>query len=496
MIVILLLGNSMILYFDNLKDNSNMKVFLLQLALILFSSSGMAQTIGFTLTDPQPDLLEVYGGSFASGDLDGDGDNDLIMNGLDPGRNTAMYLNDGSGIFTEVLDLPFPEASSGVTILKDLDADGDLDLFFSGIGFSIGDFAHIYLNDGSGGFTQEANPAIPQFSGKGAAIGDVDNDGDPDILISAMDTNGDFVADMYLNDGNAHFTPSGNTVFIPVKFASVALIDVENDGDADVFISGVQENENALTRLYINDGTGNFSADDANEFVQLEADDVDVLDSDNDGDFDLLLSGRTNLSEIRTILYINNGDGQFTESATANFQQTFAGTNASADLDNDGDQDIVVIGSQDGGIPNIYNIVYENLGNNVFLPADTIGGEYIAACVIDDFSGDGLSDIIVQGFIDQTNFYLNASIPTSLDMLNSTQPLTIYPNPSTGQITIQQQDDLSSSIKIYSLTGKLVYRNDHLNSTESVQLNLPVGFYLAVSKQQNTTQTQKLIITD
>lgn len=473
-----------------------MKFFLLKLALILLSFSGIAQTIDFTLVEPQPDLIEVYGGSFSSGDIDGDGDKDLIMTGLNPGRRTAMYLNDGSGGFTEILNLPLPHASSSNTIFKDLDADGDLDLFFSGIGFNIGEFTHIYLNDGSGAFTQLANPSLPQFSGGDAAIGDVDNDGDEDILISALDSNNDFVADVYLNDGNAHFTPSGNTAFTPVKYASVAFIDVENDGDADVFISGVQENETALTKLYLNDGTGNYMEDEVNLFVQLNADDVDVLDTDNDGDFDLLISGTTDIFEIRTILYLNNGDGQFTELSTANFQQTFAGTNAFADLDNDGDQDILIMGSQKGGIPNIYNIVYENMGDNEFYPVDTIGGEYIAACVIDDFSGDGLSDIIVQGFIEMTNVYVNNSIPTALNQLDKTQLLTIYPNPSHGLFTIQHHAEQPISINIYNLTGQLIDQIEYMMAAESIQLNLPKGTYLAVSRQQNMTQVYKLIVTN
>ena len=337
------------------------KVFFLPLVFILFSAASIAQTINFTLADPQPNLIDVYGGSFSSGDIDGDGDQDLIMSGLDPGRETALYLNDGNGNFSEVEDIPFLEASSSVTIFEDLDSDGDLDLFFSGNGAGIGEFTHIYLNNGLGEFTQLANPALPKFAELGVGIEDVDGDGDLDILISVKDANEEFVTDVFINDGNANFTPSGSTAFILVRLSTVAFVDVEGDGDADVIISGNQQNDTSLTTLYLNDGLGNYSVDANADFVQLSADDIDVADTDNDGDLDILMSGSTDLFDVRTILYINDGDGQFTELSTAGLQETFAGTNAIADLDNDGDQDIVNIDSQDGGLPNIFNIVYENL---------------------------------------------------------------------------------------------------------------------------------------
>lgn len=462
------------------------------LVLSLFTFSLCSAQIDFTLADPQPGLVEIYAGSFASGDIDGDGDQDLMMAGQTPSKETALYLNDGDGNFTEVVTIPFPEATSSVTILEDLDSDGDLDLFFSGNGFNIGEFAHIYLNDGSGEFTQLANPELPQFLDRGVAMEDVDNDGDSDILISVIDENDDFTADVYLNDGDSNFSPAGSTVFTPVKFASVAFIDVENDGDADVIISGTQANDNALTRLYLNDGAGNFSVDTNTGFEQLSADDIDVADTDNDGDMDILMSGSNDLNEVRTILYTNDGAGQFTE-LTTGMQDTFAGTNAIADLDNDGDQDIVIIGSQAGGLPNIFNIVYENLGNNEFTAADTIGGEYIAACVVNDFNGDGLSDIIIQGFVERTNVYWNNTpILGSPDELAEAQ-LTIYPNPANNTVYINASEVINT-VTLYSVLGQNVISKQGFQNTLELDIsNQSSGNYFAKIETFNSVQIIKLI---
>ena len=361
----------------------------------IFGNSFEPSPLKFALADPQPNLVDVWAGSFASGDVDGDGDMDLVMSGITPVRQAKLYLNDGSGNFSEVAS-PLPPASSGQAILKDLDGDGDLDAFFSGNG-SLSNFTHIYRNNGSGIFARVANDALPIIM-RGADIADVDHDGDQDIVISSGG-----VADVYLNNGNAVFSPKGSSVFAPVD-GVVRFIDVDNDGGQDVIISGRAANNVPSTKLYRNDGFGNFTAVANSIFADIRGEDIDVADTDRDGDLDVLLNGNT-----RNLLYINSGSGIFTEVATG-LQQTFGGQNEFADLDNDGDQDLLIVGTQAGGLPNIYNIVYENRGNNLFAQAAVLGGEYIAACAIEDFTGDGLKDVVVQGFVDQTNVYWNTSV--------------------------------------------------------------------------------------
>jgi hypothetical protein len=371
------------------------KKVLLLLLSILFVTNSYSQTINFTKPNPQPGLMEVYSGTFASGDIDGDGDKDLFMTGITP-RQTKLYTNDGTGNFTALFTSTFPNVGASQAIFKDLDNDGDLDLYFSGqpTSSSASIFTRIYKNDGSGVFTQVTNAGLPNILWRGAAIADVDNDGDQDIVMTGT---GSGVSGVYLNNGSAVFTPQGNSPFSAVS-GPVAFIDMENDGDQDVVISG-----GSSIKLYQNNGLGIFTLNNNSTFAALNGEDIDVADTDNDGDLDFLVNGNT-----QNLLYRNNGSGVFTQ-VTTSFQATFGGANAIADLDNDGDQDVLIVGTQTGGLPNIYNIVYRNTGNNVFVPADTLGGEYIADCVIDDFTGDGLKDIIIQGFADDTNVYWNTS---------------------------------------------------------------------------------------
>ena len=461
----------------------------------LFYSISYSQNIDFTLADPQPNLINVEQGSFASGDIDDDGDLDLLVTGY--WMNTALYFNDGNGNFTEDINIPFPAAMTTVTIFEDLDGDGDLDLFFSGNSIGIGAFARIYLNNGSGDFTQKLNRSLPPFTDGDATIGDIDNDGDLDIIISASDVNDNYFADIYLNDGAANFTAMRSTIFTAVISSSLELIDVENDGDLDVIISGKQQNENSSVALYLNDGNGNFSMDTNSVFEQIIAQDIDSGDLDNDGDLDILMSGYDDNFNPFTYLYLNDSNGMFTKLNTTNLQQTFLGSNEITDLDNDGDQDIIITGSQKGGQPNILSIAYENLGNNQFVESDIFGGDYLAASVVGDFNGDDLTDVITQGHLKGTKVYWNTTQVLSTENIDDPFLHTsLYPNPSNGNFFIQNHLNDDLKMKIYDINGKLLYSKESIRGLTNFNLNLSNGLYFVSLTYEGINQTQKLIISN
>ena len=449
-----------------------MKKLLLGALLLLSTTNTFSQTLNFTLANPQPNIMEGYGGTFASGDIDGDGDLDLFMTRIGPW--TKLYKNDGTGNFTEVTH-NFPRSGNSQAFFKDLDGDGDLDLFFSGQNELAQKFANIYRNDGLGNFTQVPNN-LPVFI-EGAAIADVDNDGDQDLVITTAT-----ISDIYLNNGNAVFTPQGNSVFTPVD-GIVQIIDIENDGDQDVIISG----SNTI-KLYQNNGSGVYTLNINTTFPAISAEGIEVADTDNDGDLDLIINGNT-----QNLLYINNGAGLFSSIST-NLQQTFFGKNAFADLDNDGDQDLLIVGSQAGGLPNIFNIVYRNDGNNTFVQTQILGGEYIADCVIADFNGDGLKDIIIQGFADDTNVYWNTSTLSISEQIVTNQNIIIYPNPAQSIVNVKADTKLIGSIyTMYDNTGKVVLSGKINTENTSVELgNLSAGIYL-FSVGEDVKQILKVI---
>ena len=152
-----------------------------------------------------------------AGDVDSDGDDDLFMTHLTAQTNT-LYLNDGTGNFHDATDQLNLGASSRPytgfgTILIDYDNDGDHDLLIAngavlrqekGIGDRLAEYAQknqLYRNNGTGRFEDVSELAGESFNksqiSRGAAVGDIDNDGDLDAVIS----NADGPAELLINRG-------------------------------------------------------------------------------------------------------------------------------------------------------------------------------------------------------------------------------------------------------------------------------------------------------
>jgi hypothetical protein len=143
---------------------------------------------------------------------------------------------------------------------------------------------------------------------------DVDNDGDYDILLVGNRNESDlaqpdnFIAILYENDGMGNFSEVSGTPFIGLQESTVAFADVDGDNDEDVMISGIDYLFDQYTRLYLNDGNGNFSIAPSNPFTDVYAGDIVFADVDEDEDLDVFIAGST--VAFQTIsysgLYIND----------------------------------------------------------------------------------------------------------------------------------------------------------------------------------------------
>lgn len=288
-------------------------------------------------------------------DIDGDGDTDLASAGGTGDGQTMLAANDGSGLFTEMV---FLADSAGGVFFHDIDGDGDPDLLTSG---------SLYINDGSGTFTDNLdNPfestAEITNSFHHAGFSDVDGDGDIDLFRvgSSYQSGGGMggpVTFLYLNNGDSTFTDSG--IAFPATSDAGGFFSADGDGSPDVFHFGYDAfSDDYIEDIYINDGAGNFTKRDSN-FIQVSGACAEAGDVDRDGDEDLLVAGRDAADTEHTVLYLNDGSGLFLQ-ADCGLTGVYAGTIDIADLDNDGDDDLLVTGDTDSGA---VIILYENLIN-------------------------------------------------------------------------------------------------------------------------------------
>lgn len=218
-------------------------------------------------------------------DLDGDGDLDFVK-GLFRAP-TKIFLNDGKGRFSD----------SGTTLpqnsfLGDLDSDGDLDVFAKDAGSGY----RTLLNNGDLDFVEhwKGEDIHALGSVKDAALGDLDGDGDLDVFITNGDRSGSFPSSVWINDGTGRFTDSEQELGSNF-FGWPVLGDINEDGSLDAFISNFQQ----PNQVWLNDGSGNFTDSGLSLSGEATTRGCALGDLDGDGDLDIFVANfRTGSNEI------------------------------------------------------------------------------------------------------------------------------------------------------------------------------------------------------
>jgi len=385
----------------------------LSLLLILsgLDATLSAQTIGFEKVTTGP-LVTTTGDSlgFAWGDLDGDGDDDvLVSNGL-AAVTSLQFRNDGEGSFAQVTSGPLAvdPGNSDDVILGDIDNDGDLDVF---VARRAGGNNALYRNQGGAQLGVEGN-FIKAFSepegsdggdSRAAAFGDIDGDGDLDLFVANASGQNDF---LYRNLGGAQGgaigtfvkTLAGAPVTDGANGNDCAFADVDGDGDLDLFVANGSNQNNAL---FMNGGGGTFTklagAAPVNDGGDSHA--CAFGDLDGDGDLDLVVG---NLLQP-TNVYLNQGflqggaQGSFVRVTTGALQTTSSATNdlALGDYDKDGDLDLALADCCTAG-----NALYQNTGSGgqfLLVTTGPVAADAAASNAVGfhDYDGDGDLDLFV-----------------------------------------------------------------------------------------------------
>jgi hypothetical protein len=296
-------------------------------------------------------------------DVNADGAPDILV-GTTFETQSHLYLGDGSGDFTDVTKTHLPQINASVGDLEfgDVDGDGDLDVVLADWGkgspmsvSSEGGRTMLWLNDGTGHFTNATGERMPdvlvKFSWELEFV-DVDNDYDLDIMVSCKVCAGSF---LFENDGTGTFTDVTTQQRLP-QFSNnydFEAMDVNCDDYLDVVT--INDGSNYQEHIFLNDRKGGFR----NKTARLWPDSENVgsddnmaafLDFDSDGDADFLIGSLDDPLGNPDRLLLNDGTGKLKlVNHTKPILSNTAGTLGIALADINGDRKLDVVQAQGEG---------------------------------------------------------------------------------------------------------------------------------------------------
>ena len=360
-------------------------------------------------------------------DIEGDGDKDIVFaNGqgyssLGALLKPRIYVDNGTGFFTDETDA----RAAGITgcfrgvEAGDVDRDGDWDLLLAQ------DFNRrplLLVNNGAGVFADQTTTRLPNIAMGSARgqFGDVDNDGDLDIVLCNSGTNRFSTTGrprLFINGGAGVFADAPTTQFPTTALAEqmdCVFGDVDNDLDLDLHVGTRASGVNS-SQLWINNGSGTFAK--LNPFVtDATCYSYDFGDMDGDGDLDLIgVNAGTSNTEL---LLRNSANGAtWTNVSSQISPNPTVDDNDSRfiDYDNDGDLDLLVaaLGGPDR--------MYRNGGTGVFTQVTTGVLPSVTDSSLDvkvgDLTGDGKPDIVTaQGESGQfqNRIYINTGVADTI----------------------------------------------------------------------------------
>ncbi len=279
----------------------------------------------------------------------------------------------------------------------DIDGDNDLDLFISGNDENWQSHSKIYLNDGNANFT-ETTSSITNLRLSSSSFGDYDGDDDQDLIITGLGgSSGNTI--LYQNDGNGNFSEVTGTPFQDIYSGTVKFIDIDGDEDLDIMLSGKQNYDVFTTKIYRNDGSGNYSEIMNTNLMNVFDSDFEFSDFDGDNDIDILMKGKTNNDgDIDIKLYINNGDETFSETSfNIEFTTIKEANIAIGNLVGEESDDLIITALSDENVSKLF--LYENDGNGNFsLNQDSSISDSKAKIEVGDFNNNGNLEILFMGY--------------------------------------------------------------------------------------------------
>ena len=311
-----------------------------------------------------------------------------------------------------------------------------------------------------GGLTFNRTAVTTQFTtgSEDRTIKLADLDGDQRLDITVFNGNATGGFETLINDGSGNFTQGQNETGIGNSRSVGDVGDIDGDGDIDLVTNGA---------VYLNDGTGNFSQNQLIGGVGAKIGDT-LADFDNDGDLDYVTSHGASAPGLTFATYYEgNGDGTFQSAAT--FASTQSNPRlfdlTAGDFNGDGFKDVAILDTQNNTIEFFANDP-EGTFTSVSTVSNATGIHPTIASA--DFNGDGILDIISESGVNlgQTTTTLRAPELDLNSMENARDSIAILKT-QINRVTAARGDLGASSSRLESALGMLQEQALQLDSARS-----------------------------